>query len=348
MKKTVVIILLCMPFLSFSQGNGTLYNEKINLAELQVTEKNYENALTIYQEAFKEKEFPFAVDYYNALLCAVFSKKEEIAFQFLYKLANKGIEFSYFDNNKYLKELKNNENWNKFMLYCSENKDLINSKFDAELNTIFKEMVDKEQLLIREKKMAEYKIQVKMNTELFIKSIKAKGFPTEEMLGVRLPNGANYFPTTVLIHYIKLYSDSLEIISLLKENYQLSNLSASSFFNIVSFSFDDTFKAKTCYVVDSVIVDMKITEERLLKINKIRKENGFPSFEDTYKKAKFYIQNTLNWTSIRENETFGEHNERLLQARDLEYFNIGASNFVQIFSTSEENRNELIKSLGGK
>ena len=51
-----------------------MYKYFVNKAEIYITDSNYTKAGENYKKAFKLNKTPFAKDYYNAVLCAIFNK----------------------------------------------------------------------------------------------------------------------------------------------------------------------------------------------------------------------------------------------------------------------------------
>lgn len=182
------------------------YHILINDAELKICNKDYNDAIKIYKEAFKLLNNPFPKDIYNFILVCIYQNKYTNAFEFSRKLVRLGVGINFFDHiplnylktdslkwenfvlefpklqNDYLRtvdhELRNkiiNLNRLDQEKYCS-NGVILSSSFDN-LETTFKEIVN----LLRE-----------------------YGYPNEYKIGIFIENDSiiSELPQDVIIRHI--------------------------------------------------------------------------------------------------------------------------------------------------
>ncbi|WP_162053638.1 cbb3-type cytochrome oxidase subunit 3 [Pontibacter pamirensis] len=91
-----------------------VYHPVINVAELEIVEGNYEEALAAYQQAFAAVPTPFARDYYNAAVSAVKLGDEKQAFDYLEQLVIKGVSLPYLERQQVFDSLQTSRQWKKF------------------------------------------------------------------------------------------------------------------------------------------------------------------------------------------------------------------------------------------
>lgn len=95
-----------------------VYYPLISQAKLMWLEKDYEKALQFYQKSFKNVRQGFSTDYYNAMICAVLLKKEQLVSHYIDTLLNKGIQFSeikqkLIENDSTLNGFSKSKDWKK-------------------------------------------------------------------------------------------------------------------------------------------------------------------------------------------------------------------------------------------
>lgn len=83
-------------YVSHAESHVRKYFDAVNKAELSLVKDGYEEALKIYQEAFKMMD-PFASDVSNAFECAMIEKDTVLAIKFCRMLAEKGVGPRFFD-----------------------------------------------------------------------------------------------------------------------------------------------------------------------------------------------------------------------------------------------------------
>lgn len=103
---TLFAFLLIIVKSSFAQtykiSNETVlqYNKLINAAELLICDSLFSDALSIYETAFKLTNEPFAIDQYNAAMCALNTGDYNNVESLLVNVVRKGYDYKLLDNNK--------------------------------------------------------------------------------------------------------------------------------------------------------------------------------------------------------------------------------------------------------
>lgn len=330
------LILLFLSVLNSSQyilQNPIRYNQLINQAELCIIDSNYSEALNYYQHAFEEIEYPFTRDYYNALLCATYTKKYDLAFDYMYKLVNKGIEYEKFDSNIYLQPLKNNERWPLFKNYYDENHQKIIAGFNLELKTELDSMHVRDQ---RSNK-ARYKdpsIRYKFDSTIYANIVRMKeifeiyGFPTEEDLGVKNFNGYQFEGQIIIKHYFQICdtynkTDTLNLLPILENACKNGKISTHFFLANLGDLKLNKYASNVIYLIDTNIILLNIDTNSLMLINANRAKLGIGTVAETQKKVTFYIKKIFKPIPIQEGEQELDIIDSIYNNIDHYYFLVG-------------------------
>jgi hypothetical protein len=127
--KLLVTLFLLKTSLLFSQKIDftQVYHPIINDAEMALIDSNYVEALDLYKGAFQNVEKPFAKDFYNAALCAFYADKQSTMFEYLEKLAEKGLPYDSLKKDTFFKlVIDTTAKWKKFEVRYRNVKSLIN------------------------------------------------------------------------------------------------------------------------------------------------------------------------------------------------------------------------------
>src|ERR1035437_932998 len=112
----IVIAVSCnIPVKSQELNAWFKYYAYVDTAEIAIVDSSYQKALSYYEIAFKLVEHPFGKDFYNAVLCADHLGKNEEAINYMGKLAEKGLNIKYFEDNTYLNNVKHSKYWEQFV-----------------------------------------------------------------------------------------------------------------------------------------------------------------------------------------------------------------------------------------
>jgi hypothetical protein len=194
------------------------YYKIINQAELAIVDDNYKKALKLYKRAFAAVEYPFAIDYDNALLCSLDANNLAYALEMCRKLALKGVEKTYF-NRPSLEKMRQSAQWKVFEAEFDSLNVIAKKRIDWKLRDKIEQMIEDDQKfrrMPREATMAEREANWKKNFDTiqkigqrnyaFLDSLFRKsGYPNEEQLGIFHPQESTISnPLSVLItHNIK-------------------------------------------------------------------------------------------------------------------------------------------------
>jgi hypothetical protein len=99
----LLLFLSCIFIQAFAQNSkntNTEYYNLINSAENKITELEYQDALKIYNKAFKS-DYTFAQDLYNASLCAMQVKDFDATLKFCEGLVKRGCTLKFFSTYKF-------------------------------------------------------------------------------------------------------------------------------------------------------------------------------------------------------------------------------------------------------
>lgn len=127
--KLSLLLIFCF-FLTeiFAQTDYTrVYHPIINDAELAIVDDDHATALSLYKEAFNLVDKPFAKDYYNAAICAVYTNRLNLAFDYLERIVEKGYMVDSLRKDKFFKHLADSCSlWKGFEKRMANQKSSIN------------------------------------------------------------------------------------------------------------------------------------------------------------------------------------------------------------------------------
>ncbi len=111
-------LMACL-FLLLSQdtfaGNVRDYHVLTNKAELAIVDNDLNSATQYYDSAFALRSKPFAIDAYNASICAIRVKQWEMAFHYANILADIGVGANFFKRNIYYLDLAEQKGWEELL-----------------------------------------------------------------------------------------------------------------------------------------------------------------------------------------------------------------------------------------
>lgn len=167
-----------------------LYYKLTEKAENLILTRQFAKAKETYFELNKQHPKLFARDIHNAIRCAILSRDIKTAFWWSEKLAEKGIELSYF-NSKIFAVMKKSGEWKSFsMRYDSISKlkqSSWNLKLKSELNNLLNEDQADYGLENRKDPKVLYETTERI-TQKLIDLIKKEGHPSEERIGAFIKN----------------------------------------------------------------------------------------------------------------------------------------------------------------
>lgn len=308
MKKVILLVLILITTIIPSHAtDGDDYRgfyEFINKAELCIIEEKYNEAYEIYSEAFKTWNNAPAIDYYNALLCAVHIDNYTFAFDYIRKLILKGWELNFFTENPFLDKLRNEAKWDiivsEYQLIYKEYK----KSLDSVLIKEFDDMFEKDQSLVNSNNYSEYLRTVISNAnrihELIIEN-KTSNWNSTSVYSVFY----SFCPSVLLRHYggvyneIKkgyidtglIFNDTIQLIDLEKAllgEIKKGHLSPLVYDFSTTYSGDiNKFGNGLFFKVGDIILRKNFTENEEMQINENRKMIGQEPLSDYIKKMDF-------------------------------------------------------------
>ncbi len=293
-----IILLLILPNISLSQNNTySEYYKLCNQAELKIVDSSYIEALAIYQSAFKQFENNYGQDIHNACLCAILSKQNDIAEEFLEKMVFKGYTIDQFKSNTYEKYKKTKE-WKLFKSkYPKLRNDFLKS-FDSELKIELENMAISENRPDLPEKVLDSIVYE--NSKRLFEIFTTKGFPKINMFSTK-----TMVPIILVRHFFGLYNktrnspdaylDSM-YIKMDFQKYDLMNLYLKAmqegYFYPNDYISCHDYRERSIidcgFIIDVNFETRKCTailpdEKKIEASNKKRLEIGLPCFEGTFK-----------------------------------------------------------------
>lgn len=210
MKKFAFIALLIFsafgfPVKSQDQVTWRKYYAYVDTAEIAIVDSMYSKALSFYEKAFRLVDHPFGKDYYNAALCADHLKKPKLAVLYMTKLAEKGLDIKYFEDNPYLSNVKQSRQWQQFVKkYPACREKYLKDTVAIALRKEFERMHERDQYYAMRKYESGYEDSVFFvnykHIQRLIEITNKYGFPGENITGIaELPYNNIYF--LILLHF---------------------------------------------------------------------------------------------------------------------------------------------------
>lgn len=116
----ISLLILMVKVPSFAQtykiqnSNVLQYNKYINTAELLICDSLFHNALCDYDTAFKLLAEPFAIDKYNAAMCAFITGDYDKGSTYLEQVVKRGYNYKLLESNRIINLLDTNDRSNLF------------------------------------------------------------------------------------------------------------------------------------------------------------------------------------------------------------------------------------------
>lgn len=132
-----------LSFVSKANQNLHVYFENINKAELDIANQDYRGASEKYKIAFTNKENPFAIDLYNALITSLRLEDFDQSYTYCILLAEKGVGQNFFSKKSDFKKLriKKRKDWNSLLILAADRKakyDRDNKEINNKLAILYK------------------------------------------------------------------------------------------------------------------------------------------------------------------------------------------------------------------
>lgn len=166
-----------------------VYHPLINQAELLVVDREYEQALDVYKQAFAAVPSPFARDYYNAAMSALELQDRKKTFHYLDKLVLKGVSLEYLERRPALDSLRTTKHWKKFAKKYPKRRQKYEQHLNKELRADLDELYARDQYFRQAKgglRVHRDTIRAieEANTKLLLGWIEEYGYPGEDLIGL--------------------------------------------------------------------------------------------------------------------------------------------------------------------
>jgi hypothetical protein len=286
-----------------------LYYPSINNAELAISRNEFSAALSYYKKAFDSVKSGFARDYRNAILCAIRTKDDAFAFNYLEKIILKGFEKDFLADTIF-DPLKGKRKWKKLMASYDrmhqESLATINAAFLRELDA----MNERDQLF--RTKEGSYEIYgdtiAKIDLEnvlRFQQLVDKYGFPSEDMIGAfTYEQNAPY--NIILHHHAENLSNrnyeyprASSIAPIIVQAAKEGKCSPAHAGFLLSLQNDPSLRY-SAWGINQVSVNGvlrpyflldKIPDNQLNKINQLRSEIGMELLNDFRIKCQYLLDN---------------------------------------------------------
>lgn len=187
--------------------NYSTYYNFIHIAENEILLKKYESSLSNYKEAFKSVETPFAIDYYNAAICAIHTNSIDLSYKYMDKLVQKGCNINFFNQKVFDTLRKNSKGWQQFKSNYNRNKHIFEQKINLELREQVINLVKRDQQQYCKPNRALHIDSIHYVNEVvkneFNELIQQKGFPSEHLIGLEIINDT--IISTSMTHVLLLH-----------------------------------------------------------------------------------------------------------------------------------------------
>lgn len=300
MKKITFLIFVIFTASCVSKKNKILnYNKTIQLAEYNILEENYEDALSLYKKAINKDKFVLAKNCFTAAQVAVMENNERLVFTFLKQGVKKGLKANVYYNDSLLKNYINSrglsykiekqfvrlrkdyeKNVNKFI----NDTLLVLSELDNKWKIHYMDSLYHIDSANREYYRKKYDSIVSHIVENhLIKLIEKYGYPYHNVyLEQNGKTFGNNRAKLILIHYYS-FPKGCTYNNLLKEEVFKGNLLAEHYAEIIDFQakYGNKDECTVQYFNEwHMCQDSSKNEE----IDKMREEFGLRSFEEKIKK----------------------------------------------------------------
>lgn len=313
--RSYILLLLSLlgSIISVAQSSAnylTDYHPHINKAESLLIEYDYYNALVHYDSAFANVERGFMKDYFNAAVCATYLGEADQTFDYLLKVASKGISLDFVKSEVAFSSIQKTDKWRDFELkYLEERR-----KFEEQLNITYQKEINT--IAARDKWFREKNAEtfadtiatIDLQNALWLRDlIEEKGFPGEDEIGC----GAGGFPVLQYDFYdvirrqtpeSQVVNFSNQLMTAARNGKILPHFAAHI---MATINGNDVFFARNVY---KIIVDetpefqdlpfsdllnewiyVELDEDSERSINELRLQNGMEMLKDYRKKILFSL-----------------------------------------------------------
>lgn len=296
------------------------YHPLIDKAELEIVEQDFADALQLYEKAFAAVPEPFAIDYYNAAISALLADEQKQVFDYLEKLALKGVSLEYLEAQDVFAELHETDEWKKFRKSYGKHRRKFKHRANLDLRADLDELYAKDQYF----RQAEKSISVHADTirkiednnvDFLLNVIEEHGYPGEALIGVA--DTLEQLPRfSIVIQRQTKAMDGYDFSSILKDAVQQGRIRPQAAAYLIEQQGRGSFNTKAFVTVncsnpencDGSAFDGKYFRDRLTSsqldvLNENRSKLGLSSFPAYRKKVLYNMQDRRfklgNYWSVR-------------------------------------------------
>jgi len=283
------------------------YHPLIQEAESEIVEQDFADALALYEKAFAAVPEPFAIDYYNAAVSALLADEQKQVFNYLEKLALKGVSLEYLEGQQVFAGLQETKEWGKFRESYAKHRRKFRHRADLDLRADLDELYAKDQYY----RQAERSIRVyadtirkieNNNVKFLLNVIDERGYPGEALIGVadtleQLPRFG------IVIQRQTKATGGHDFSSILKDAVQQGRIRPQAAAYLIEQQGRGNFNSRAFVTVncnnpencegsafDGKYFRDKLTSSQLEMLNESRSELGLSSFPDYRKKVLYNMQ----------------------------------------------------------
>ena len=252
MKRTLIVFFTHFVALSINAQDALEYYKRVNEGKVFAIENDFQSAVSSYQQAFENYDFPFARACYNAIELSVIVQDTIKLDYFLTRAVIQGIKIEDLEksgrinsylNSQFFKNLKEKED-SLLQIYSSR----INREIREEINAMFsddqkiREQYYNANIFNRIKIRKDWENLNAKQVERIIQITKTYGFPGEKLIGLDRSamhsksdtrNFSAGMPIILLIHHYSQPNQSYD--TLLLEEVKKGNLYNEHFATICDF-----------------------------------------------------------------------------------------------------------------
>lgn len=299
-------LLLTISFLLFGYPAAIAgeYPAQVSTAELAITRGDLRNALHHYRLAFASRTLPFAVDLYNASVCAIKSRDYTQAMQYCHMLAVKGVGDKFFGKSIY-RPLQLQKGWESLLATARHRKNALEQKHGA-LLCLIDSLVAKDQWVNRLWRISGMQSEPRKHMDLTYDTIglhlkhlfDSLGFLTEEKIGAYVKEDTNLqrgqlFDVIIIHNYTARMTGDTLFNETLRQALQRGEIKPEHYASLRDFtggSFTDYFGTSHLYTqYRCTLYREKRDEAELQRIGNNRKRIGLPVLKDHEQKLLYNI-----------------------------------------------------------
>ncbi|QHT71140.1 hypothetical protein GXP67_33055 [Rhodocytophaga rosea] len=272
------------------------YYPFIRKAEIAITQLSFGEASNYYKQAFKAVEQPFAIDYYNAALCAIQNKNYREATRYSGLLIDKGMDSRFF-NRQAFSSIKKEKVWKKLMQTYPKRRKAYLSRINISLRNEILSLNEKDQHFRR--MPGSYGVHgdtifgIDMaNVKRIREIISQYGYPDENLVGLVDNNFHSSLPSIIILHHYQ--QGYYDLSATLLEQVKMGKLSPREFVQYEEQLLQHKYKSNLFTKLDTtIVVEHKFKIADLTTSDQVRKDVGLETIEEWRRKILFEMNNVL-------------------------------------------------------